>query len=91
MPDRASTFAEIAVALREAANLLCENLTAAEELVARLPPSPGLDYTVRILRERAHRVGEAHELLKTLCEFEPEVRALLVSWQPQPHPEGATQ
>ena len=75
-----SSFAEIAVGLREAANLLCENVNAAEELAARLPPSPGINDSIRILRERAARVGEAHAIFKMLSELEPEMRALLETW-----------
>lgn len=75
-PKRAS-FAEMAVALFEAAQYQAEMLELGESLIASLPENTEVERVYCSLRWRAEMIGQAHELFKAMCEHEDEIRKII--------------
>jgi hypothetical protein len=78
----AHNFADIAVALRCAAQSFAIDAEQAEMLAARFD-SRGMDRAVRDTQSQAALLGEAHNLIRDLIGCEDEVRALLQRNKPR--------
>jgi hypothetical protein len=78
-PSDQGSFAEIAVALREAATLQSMRAADAELILAKCEQQPGFGFSLAVegIRRRAELIGQAHELFKLLSENEEEVRRIV--------------
>ncbi len=79
LPD--TSFAELAVMLREVANHHADNNLPLEVLTIRMSIAGLNDELARRLiadaQRRAELLGQAHVLMKAMCEHEAEIRRLI--------------
>jgi hypothetical protein len=71
------SFAEIAVAIFEAARDQTFSTTRAYVVAAGLPPSRGIEDTIDNMQRRADLLAEGNRIMKALIDHEAEIRRII--------------